>query len=89
LEDLQARWKEADRLVTERTAEVLDPLGVPWRFEVRTGDPAAELEALAAEHAADMVVVGNRGHGRGRRLLLGSVSNRLVHHADRPVLVVR
>lgn len=89
LEDLQARWKEADRLVTERTAEVLDPLGVPWRFEVRTGDPAAELEALAAEHGADMVVVGNRGHGLGHRLLLGSVSNRLDHHADRPVLVVR
>ena len=36
LEDLQARWKEADQLVTKRTAEVLDPLGVPWRFEVRT-----------------------------------------------------
>jgi nucleotide-binding universal stress UspA family protein len=89
LEDLQARWKEADRLVPERTADVLDPLGVPWRFEVRTGEPAAELEALAAERRADMIVVGNRGHGLAHRLLLGSVSNRLVHHADQPVLLVR
>jgi len=89
LEYLETDWKQADQLVSERTAKVLDPLGVPWRFEVRTGDPARELAALAAERGADMVVVGNRGHGVGHRLLLGSVSNRLIHHANRPVLVVR
>lgn len=89
LEDLKLRWKEADRLVLERTSGALLPLGVAWRFEVRTGEPAAELETLAAERDASMIVVGNRGHGVVRRLLLGSVTNRLVHHADRPVLVVR
>jgi nucleotide-binding universal stress UspA family protein len=89
LEDLELGWKQADLLVSRRAAEVLGPLGVPWRFEVRTGETATELEALAAERGADMVVVGNRGHGLGHRLLLGSVSNRLIQHANRPVLVVR
>ena len=63
--------------------------GSPWRLEVRTGDPAVQLERAAEETDADLVVVGARGHSVARRLLLGSVSSRLLHHAHRPVLVVR
>jgi nucleotide-binding universal stress UspA family protein len=89
LEDLKRRWRDEDRLVIERTSGALEQLEVPWRFAARTGEPAAELEALAAERHGDMIVVGSRGHGIGHRLLLGSVSDRLVHHANRPVLIVR
>jgi nucleotide-binding universal stress UspA family protein len=39
--------------------------------------------------AFQRIVVGARGHKGARRLLLVSVSTRLVHHADCPVLVVR
>jgi nucleotide-binding universal stress UspA family protein len=56
---------------------------------VRTGDPALQLEQGAEENGADLVVVGARGHSAAHRLLLGSVSTRLLHHARRPVLVVR
>ncbi|HWD47397.1 MAG TPA: universal stress protein [Actinomycetota bacterium] len=56
---------------------------------VRTGDPAVRLELGAEENGADLVVVGARGHSAAHRLLLGSVSTRLLHHARRPVLVVR
>jgi nucleotide-binding universal stress UspA family protein len=82
-------WQEAERLAAERAAEALEGLGAPWGFEVRTGDPAVQLELAAKEHGADLVVVGARGHTVTHRLLLGSVSTRLVHHARRPVLVVR
>lgn len=53
------------------------------------GDPAEELERVAAAAGADMVVVGCRGQSAAWRVLLGSVSTRLAHHADRPFLVVR
>lgn len=86
---LDSYWEELERLAVEQAAAAIDPTGTPWRFEMRTGDPAVQLELSADEHGADLVAVGARGHSLGHRLLLGSVSTRLVHHARRPVLVIR
>jgi nucleotide-binding universal stress UspA family protein len=44
---------------------------------------------LAAEHDARAIVLGSRGQGGLSDVLLGSVPGRVIHHADRPVLVVR
>jgi nucleotide-binding universal stress UspA family protein len=87
--DLDRYWNELERQALARSAEVLDGLRAPWRFEVRTGGPAIELDEAAVEDGADLIVVGARGHAIAHRLLLGSVSTQLLHHARRPVLVVR
>jgi nucleotide-binding universal stress UspA family protein len=87
--DVEAAWQATDDLVRAQAAEVLDPLGVKWTFQVRTGESAAELEAVAADRDADLIVVGSRGHVIRDYLLVGSVSIRLIHLARRPVMVVR
>ena len=51
-----------------------------------TGAPAEIL--LNASADAEMLVVGSRGNGGFGRLLLGSVSSQVVHHADCPVVVI-
>jgi nucleotide-binding universal stress UspA family protein len=53
------------------------------------GAPREALLGLIGRQPFDLVVVGSRGLGPGRRLLLGSVSSALVHEAVAPVLVVR
>ncbi len=50
------------------------------------GQPAEEL--VTASRDADMLVVGSRGTGGFTRLLLGSVSSQVVHHAACPVVVI-
>jgi nucleotide-binding universal stress UspA family protein len=56
-------------------------------INVTTGDPAEEL--VKASHDADMLVVGSRGSGAFARLLMGSVSTKVVLHAACPVVVTR
>ncbi len=55
----------------------------------RIGDPVAEIVGLAEDVGADLVIVGSHGRSRVGRLLLGSVSQGVLHGAHCPVLVAR
>jgi len=54
---------------------------------VARGDPAEEL--VKASRDADMLVVGSRGSGVFTKLLLGSVSSKVAHHAACPIVIIR
>jgi nucleotide-binding universal stress UspA family protein len=69
-----------------RSAEELVAGAVEVRPVLRQGNPAQEILETAA--AADLLVVGSRGWGGFRGLLLGSVSQQCVHHSPCPVVVV-
>ncbi|MCA3749008.1 MAG: universal stress protein [Rubrobacter sp.] len=56
---------------------------------LRKGRPADQILDLAEELEASLIVLGSRGRGPVERLLLGSVSEEIVHHASHPVMVVR
>jgi nucleotide-binding universal stress UspA family protein len=53
------------------------------------GEAAEVLIDVATAQSADVIVVGNRGMTGAKRFLLGSVPNRVAHHAPCSVLVVR
>lgn len=63
--------------------------GIVPETEQLEGDPAEQLLELARLRGADLIVVGSRGRGAVAEALLGSVSQAIVHGADRPVLVVK
>ena len=83
---LSPEYLEADarRTLAEALASV-DVGEVDVEQVVLEGDPAEVLLARAAH--ADLLVVGSRGRGGFAGLLLGSVSQKCVHHAPCPVLV--
>jgi nucleotide-binding universal stress UspA family protein len=56
---------------------------------VEAGDPADEILLVAKKVDADMVLIGFKGYGKEGRFLLGSVTDKVVRHASRSVLVVR
>ncbi len=55
----------------------------------RQGDAADAIVDVAEEQRCDLIVVGNRGMTGAKRFLLGSVPNRVSHHAPCSVLIVR
>ncbi|MGH2812072.1 MAG: universal stress protein, partial [Actinomycetota bacterium] len=52
------------------------------------GDPSDIVVAVAQREAVDLIVVGNRGMGGGKRFILGSVPNNVSHHAPCDLLIV-
>ena len=72
----------------EGWCEPLRGRGVRYSTIVRQGQAAAELLEEAAATPTDLIVVGTRGRGGFRELLLGSVAHNVTQHARLPVLVV-
>ena len=63
--------------------------GVEAKTHAREGDPADAILDVAEETKADLIVVGNKGMTGARRFLLGSVPNKISHHAPCGVYIVR
>jgi len=63
--------------------------GIEAETYARQGDPADAILDVAEEQGADLIVVGNKGMTGARRFLLGSVPNRVSHHAPCSVLIIR
>ena len=82
--------EEAREAAEEMTAKALSQLGdaQPSSVTVRAISGFPALELIEASRTADLMVVGSRGGGGFGKLLIGSVSNQVVHHAHCPVVVV-
>ena len=79
--------RQAAEEVVDRTSARLKQRGIEVTTHVCQGEPAEVLMTIADGEHAQMIVVGNRGMAGARRLL-GSVPNRISHHAKCGVLIV-
>ena len=81
--------KKIGRTLVQRYGAKLSKSGFQVREALRLGKPADEILTVAKQDKADLIVTGAKGLGAIRRVLLGSVSTRVVQHAHCGVLVVR
>ena len=98
IEDIARRHREkgekwlvqADTLVKHAQTRLINMLP-GWKVEARStyGSPAMEILTTADEFGPDRIVVGSHGHSALGRLILGSVSHKLLAEADCSVTVVR
>src|SRR4051812_43081493 len=80
--------EDVNAILTEAESEV-GGSGVEVRTFPRQGEPADAILDVAEEQDADLIVVGNKGMTGAKRFLLGSVPNKVSHHAPCSVLIVR
>jgi nucleotide-binding universal stress UspA family protein len=81
--------REDVHVILEGAAGPAQEAGVEVQTHAREGDPADAILDVAEEIGADLVVVGNKGMTGARRFLLGSVPNKISHHAPCGVYIVR
>ena len=80
-EDVEATLEEAAREIREAGVEV--------EVFARQGDPADAILDVAEERGSDLIVIGNKGMTGAKRFLLGSVPNKVSHHAPCSVLIIQ
>jgi nucleotide-binding universal stress UspA family protein len=80
-EDVNFALDAASAIAREKDVEV-----TPHAMD---GDPADAILSVAEKREADLIVVGNKGMTGARRFLLGSVPNKVSHHAPCSVIIVR
>ena len=77
------------RAILAKGEETVRSQGLPVEVRLRQGVPAEELLRAAVDEKADLIVLGSRGLSQVKAFLLGSVSDKVSHHAKCPTLIVR
>lgn len=91
--EIEKAGRENAAKIVEGTAgkvqKLLGAKGPKVSHDVLFGSPESRIVETAEEMNADLIVIGSHGYKSWERLLLGSVSSSVVHHAPCSVLVVR
>lgn len=85
---LDAQLKEADKSI-EKTLQAVGEIPGEIKTDVLQGPPAEAILDIANTRECDLIVMGSRGLGQFTGLLLGSQSQKVVQHANCPVLIVK
>ena len=85
--ELEAQAREQATTVLQQVKQRVADEVSDVELHARAGDAADVILDIAEEQGADLIVVGNRGMTGARRFLLGSVPNKVAHHAMCDVLI--
>ena len=80
--------QEVERALSD-AADIAREAGVQVNTHARQGDAADAILDVAEERGADLIIVGNKGMTGAKRFLLGSVPDKISHHAQSSVMIIR
>jgi nucleotide-binding universal stress UspA family protein len=82
-------FKQKAKESLSKVVKEIEPEVSKVNIAVESGDPADEILISAKKYESDIIIVGYKGYGKEGRFLLGSVTDKVVRHASKSVLVVR
>jgi nucleotide-binding universal stress UspA family protein len=88
LADLSGTMETDARKALEAMVDRLHRPDLVVSIETATGSPALEILRIAGRKKADLIVIGTHGRGAFSRVLLGSVTDKVLHATSIPVLAV-
>ncbi|TAN82690.1 MAG: universal stress protein [Gallionella sp.] len=88
-ETINDYYREQGMAALQSARAALDAAALPYQYHISVGTPAEAIVQYANEQDADQIVMGRQGQGGLQSLLLGSVVNKVLHLASRPVLLIK
>lgn len=87
--DIKQYHQEEGLKILQHARDLLDQAGITYQYHITVGDPAEMIVRFATEKQYDQIVMGARGRGGIKGLLLGSVANKVMQLSNIPVLLVK
>jgi nucleotide-binding universal stress UspA family protein len=87
--EVEAELEEQARRYLELARKEAEQQGVSAECRIRRGDPFEEIIAMASNLRADLIIMGHAGRRGTARVLIGSVTQRVLDYAPCPVLVMK
>lgn len=88
-DEIQQKLQETGERILATAVQKVEEYGCTYRTKIMYGPPRMTICQVATEEKVDLIIMGSRGLGTVKRLLLGSVSDYVIHHAPCSVLIVR
>jgi nucleotide-binding universal stress UspA family protein len=79
---------ESSKKFVKETRDVFEKAGIKAKSILIRGIPGEKIIEAAESENCDLIIMGSRGLSTVKRLLLGSVSNYVIHHTKKPVLII-
>ena len=81
--------EDASKFLLQESLKVFDDFEGEVKAKLRRGNPADEILREVEEEGYDLIIMGSRGLGVFSRSFLGSVSNKVLNHADTNILIIK
>ena len=89
LKELVDAYKKEMQSILSKCTEIATRKGVSINTKLLQGNVGSTILDFCEKEKFDIIVMGSRGMGKFKELVLGSVSNKIVHHSSCPVMIVR
>jgi nucleotide-binding universal stress UspA family protein len=89
MEKVRADYKSESAKILERCKDMANKSGINIHTVLIEGDPASKIIRYSEMEKFEIIIIGSRGMGQFKEMILGSVSNKVLHHAKCSVMVVR
>lgn len=89
LRELLEAYKKENQLILSKCSEIATKKGLTIDTKMLQGNPSSAILDYCEKEKHDLIVMGTRGMGEFKELVLGSVSSKVLHHSSCPIMIIR
>lgn len=89
LREILDAYKKENELILSKCSENARKKGLTIDTKLLCGNPGSVILDFCEKEKYDIIVMGSRGMGKFKQLVLGSVSSKVLHHSTSPVMIIR